>query len=274
MVSLTDRSPADLAAAADANLVTHVGWVQGQTVGMQLIVAPDLVLVDSGLLCDTFNLVCQARLKPGTTLDRIQKVVAYFADIGRPFAWWLSPGYTPPDLWAHLLAAGLQPAETEVAMAADLHTLRTGAPTPGGLQIRRVQTAAQLRDFAQVVAANGTPPAPQVLRFYERAAPVLLTAASPLWLYVGYLDAVPVAASELTVGGGVVGLYNVCTLAAYRRRGFGTALTLHPLLDARTQGHDTAILQASTGGEPVYTRLGFIPFGQITEYKPAAPADH
>jgi predicted acetyltransferase len=87
---------------------------------------------------------------------------------------------------------------------------------------------------------------------------------------VGYLDDVPVAASELTVGGGVVGLYTVCTLAAYRRRGFGTVLTLHPLLEARAQGHNTAILQASTEGEPVYTRLGFIPFGQITEYKPVA----
>ena len=221
--------------------------------------------------CDTFNLVCQARLKPGTALDRIQRVVAYFAGRGPPVRLVAQPWlYAALTCGRTSLAAGLQPAETEVAMAADLHALRTRELAPGGLQIRRVQSAAQLRDFAHVIATNWMPPDPQVVRFYERAAPVLLTAAAPLWLYVGYLDDVPVAASELTVGGGVVGLYNVCTLAAYRRRGFGTALTLHPLLEARAQGHNTAILQASTGGEPVYTRLGFIPFGQITEYKPAA----
>ncbi len=271
MSSLTDRSPADLAAAADTNLVTHAGWVQGQTQGMHLIVAPDVVLIDSGLPSDTFNLVCQSRFASYNALDRIRRVIGYFAEVGRPFAWWLSPGYTPPDLWAVLLAAGLHPAETEVAMVADLAALRPGDVAPGGLQIRRVQTAAQLRDFAQVVAANWTPADPQVPRFYERATSVLLTRAAPLWLYVGYLDGAPVAASELTVGGGVVGLYNVCTLAAYRRRGFGTALTLQPLRDARAQGHDTAVLQASTAGEGVYARLGFSSFGQVTEYKPSLP---
>jgi predicted acetyltransferase len=55
----------------------------------------------------------------------------------------------------------------------------------------------------------------------------------------------------------------------YRRRGFGAALSLQPLLDARQQGYRTAILQASDEGARVYKRLGFEPFGQIREYKPA-----
>ena len=68
-----------------------------------------------------------------------------------------------------------------------------------------------------------------------------------------------------------MGLYNISTLANYRRLGFGTALTLRPLLDARVQGYRTAILQAQgTAGVSVYARLGFEVFGEITEYKPAA----
>ena len=41
----------------------------------------------------------------------------------------------------------------------------------------------------------------------------------------------------------MVGLNNISTLEACRRRGFGAALTLQPLLDARSQGYRTAILQ-------------------------------
>ena len=134
-----------------------------------------------------------------------------------------------------------------------------------------VRTAAQLRDFANILAANWTPLNSEVLRFYELTASALLANNSALWQYVGYLGEAPVATAELTMGGGVVGLYNVCTQVAYRRRGFGTALTLIPLLDARAHGYLTAVLQASANGEGVYARVGFETFGQVTEYKPANP---
>jgi len=234
---------------------------------MRVVDEPDLVLVDSGLPCDTFNVVCRARLELVTALERVREVVEYFHGAGRPFSWWLGPADQPPELGEFLLAAGLEPAETEVAMAADLAALPAGELSPGGLQIRRVGTGGQLYDFARIISANQTPPEPEVLRFYELAAPALLSGDSALWLYVGYLEEVPVATAELTVGGGIVGLYNISTLATYRRRGFGTALTLQPLLDARAQGYRTAILQASAEGVGVYTRIGFQPFGQITEYK-------
>ena len=270
---MKDLRGADLAAAADANLVAHVSWVQQRTPGMRVVDGPDLVLVDSGLACDTFNVVCRARLEQGTALERVRKAVAYFRGVGRPFSWWLGPADRPPDLGVLLLAAGLEPAETEVAMAADLAALRVAELSPGGLQIRRVGTGGQLQNFARIIGANQSPPDPEVMRFYELAAPALLSGDSALWLYVGYLEEVPVATAELTLGGGVVGLYNISTLAAYRRRGFGTALTLQPLLDARAQGYRPAILQASADGVDIYTRLGFEPFGQITEYKPPGRAE-
>ena len=273
MISLKDLGRSALAGAADDNLVTHVTWVHRRTAGMRVVEAPDLVLVDSGLACDTFNVVCRARFAPGGAYERIRATVDYFARARRPFSWWLNPADQPRDLGDLLSAAGLHPADTELAMAADLALLPAGDVTPGGLQIRRVRTGAELRDFAEIIAAGWTPPDTDVLRFYELAAPALLADDAPLWLYVGYLGEVPVATSELTVGGGVAGLYNVVTLEAYRRRGFGAALTLQPILDARARGYRTAILQASAMGAGVYARMGFEPWGQITEYKPAQPAD-
>jgi hypothetical protein len=266
---------AELAEAGTDNLVLHMSWVQRRVAGMRVQADDQLVLVDSGLPCDTFNTVCRARLAGSAVPARVASALAYFRDVGRPFSWWVGPADLPADLGGALLAAGLEAAESEVGMAADLDALRGPEAGPPGLRIERVRTAEQVRDFAAVNAANWCPPDRDVLRFYDAAAAVLLTEGAPLWLYVGYLGGGAVAAAELTVGGGVVGLYNVSTLAAYRRQGIGGALTLRPLLDAQAAGHRTAVLQASAAGVGVYARLGFVATGRWTEYKPAArPTAH
>src|SRR5215213_8807356 len=79
ILSLKDLAPAALAEAADDNMVAHVSWVQQQTAGMRVVVAPGLVLVDCGLPCDTFNVVCRARLAPGNARERVGEAVDHFA---------------------------------------------------------------------------------------------------------------------------------------------------------------------------------------------------
>jgi GNAT superfamily N-acetyltransferase len=265
---LRDLSATQLAEAAAANLVTHMSWVQGRVAGMHVQADDQLVLVDSGLPCDTFNVVCRARLAPPTVAERVAGALAYFHDASRPFSWWVGPGDLPADLGDALCAAGLEAAESEIGMAADLDALPAPAPLPPGLRIERVRSPEQVREYAAINAANWDPPDPHVLRFYEAAAPVLLGPDAPLWLYVGYLGDRPVASAELTVGGGVVGLYGIATRAAYRRRGIGGALTVWPLRDARAAGFRVAVLQASADGVGVYARVGFVPTGPFTEYKP------
>lgn len=106
-----------------------------------------------------------------------------------------------------------------------------------------------------------------MIGFYDLASPILCRPDAPIRLYVGYLGETPVATAGMTVSEGAVGLYGIATLASYRRRGFGTALTLRPLLDARREGHSRAVLQASAEGRPVYARLGFRETGAYTEYQ-------
>ncbi len=261
--------PADarLAEDADANFVAHAGWIQGRVPGMRVLDA-GLAVIDSGLPCDTFNLVCRARLDAATADARVRVAVDHFRTTGRPFSWWVGPADRPADLGRRLEKAGLEKAETELAMVADLSSMAPDVSVPEGLRIARARSPREIADFAAVQAANWNPPDPQVVRFYDLAASALRSEDCPLRLYVGYLGAEPVAGSEATLAGGVAGLYNVATRREFRRRGFGAALTSWPLRDAREQGYRTAVLQAAAEGVRLYERIGFRRFGDITEYKP------
>ncbi len=259
-----------LAEAADENFVAHAGWLQRRHPEMRVIDRDDLVLIDSGLRCDTFNVVCRARLDRAHAARRAGEAIEHFRSARRPFSWWVGPADRPADLGRILAEAGLVPAETEVAMTADLGVVAFDSPAgaPRGLAIARVASAPELQVFARLSAANWTPPDPMVLRFYELGSPEFIAEDCPMWFYVGYWEGEPAATAQLTVGGGVAGLYNISTAAAYRRRGIGAAMVRHALFDARERGLRAAVLQAAPQGTGVYERVGFTAFGKVAEYKP------
>jgi ribosomal protein S18 acetylase RimI-like enzyme len=253
---------------ADAVFVTHVTWSLDRTPGMLTRVRPELVLADSGLPCDTFNFVCRARLDETDARAHALVAVSHFANARRPFSWWIGPADRPTNLADILRQIGLEEAETELAMVLRLDVLGDAVPSVPGLTVRRVRAATELDTFARLSAANWDPPDQQVLAFYQRTAPALLSAQAPQRLYLGYLDGEPVATAEATVHAGTVGLFNIATRPAFRGRGIGSMMTWQPLRDARDAGCDLGVLQAAPAGVGIYRRLGFASFGEITEYKP------
>jgi GNAT superfamily N-acetyltransferase len=259
---------APLEAAAAANFVVHASWAASQSPEARVETGPELTVVDSGLEADTFNVVCAARLLPEDVDETARRVVRHFAEAGRPFSWWISPGDEPADLARRLEACGLEQAESELAMAAPIQALAAPPRVPG-LRIARVDSPEGLASFARITAENWSPPDTVVEAYYRRAAPGLLSAASPQRFYLAQLDGAPVAAVELTVGAGVAGVYNLSTRASHRRRGVGAELLYAALSEAGRQGAASAVLQASASGASLYRRLGFAEFGVITEHKPA-----
>jgi ribosomal protein S18 acetylase RimI-like enzyme len=261
-----------IAEAAGDNFRVHAAWAQERVAGMRVFDVGGVILVDSGLPCDTFNCILRARLTPETAGRAISAALAHFHDAGRPFSWWVGPGDRPADLGARLEEAGLVAAEGELAMSVGLEAQPPDAPpAPADLAIERVSTPAQLADFAAVNAANWSPPDTDVLRFYASAASVLLSRDSPFRYFLGRVAGQPAATLELAAGGvGVGGIYNVATLERFRRRGYASAMMRRALEEARAAGLRHAVLQASPDGIGVYRRQGFSQFGTITEYKPHA----
>jgi len=82
------------------------------------------------------------------------------------------------------------------------------------------------------------------------------------------LDGEVVAAALAYDRCGDCGIFNVGTAERARRRGFGTALTVAQLHDARARGCTTASLQSTPMAERVYAAAGFSDLGRILEYVP------
>ncbi|MEU5216608.1 hypothetical protein AB0G79_10465 [Streptomyces sp. NPDC020807] len=131
----------------ERNLAEHACHLHRGAAGATVTEAEDLLIADSGLDDDTFNIVAAARFSAADAEARIAATVGALARTGRPFSWWVGPASTPTDLRTRLTAAGLPASERETAMWADLDDdLRTPATERpdegpvGGLDIRHVTT--------------------------------------------------------------------------------------------------------------------------------------
>lgn len=153
-----------------------------------------------------------------------------------------------------LLARGWRLDEEEVALV--LPRLPSRAPDlPSSLAIRRVDSDQALHDFS---AAQGAP---------STFLPSLAAARDPgVAAFVGYDHGRPVATSRLVCLDRIAEITGVVTLPAYRRRGFGMALTWAAAVEGQSRACGAATLMATPMGHPLYVRMGFVPVDTYRTY--------
>ncbi|MFE9728586.1 GNAT family N-acetyltransferase [Streptomyces sp. NPDC005794] len=190
--------------------------------------------------------------------DELEEIERTFS--GLPWLWWVGPdsnGLTTAGLVEHGYAdVGAMPV-----MAIELDRVRN-SPLPVGLEIRKVESAAELAEWVSCyVSAFGIRAPREDIVCLESTRSGI---SGTLVRFSGYLHDQLVATAALFIHQGIAGVYVVGTLAEYRSRGIGTALTTAALNAGREQGLRTGTLQASSLGAPVYERMGF---EEVTRYR-------
>ncbi|HEU5098168.1 MAG TPA: hypothetical protein VFU22_03925 [Roseiflexaceae bacterium] len=196
---------------------------------------------------------------------RIDEIIAQFGQHADQIDWLVFPGDQPADLGQRLAARGMPGSLGGIWMLADLTTMPSEPSAPHGFHIQQVRDTATLETWRDISAA-GFGGDTQI--FYDAYARQGFGPEASSLHYIGYLGDQPVTSSTLLLAGGIASVYDVSTPAAFRRQGFGGAITLAALEEARRRGYQDAWIWSSQMGRSVYAKLGFVAgdFG-IREYQ-------
>lgn len=249
---MTDAS---LVARMDANLMDYWG-AYALAAGGRHETLPGALFMQTAIPHCLFNSVILT--EPDlATIDRAISLSAELAGSGGvPVLWRVSPSAETAAVRARLEKAGLRRGEAHPAMLIELQE-RPEPPDIEGLRIVVASGPEERRDWGRLTirsfemeenlgAAMGD---------CEATIPAEMFDIQPR--YTAYLNGHPVAVSSLVMSDGLAGVYAVATLPDARKRGIGTAMTLHAMAEGWRRGARSAILQATDMGRPVYERIGF-----------------
>ena len=186
--------------------------------------------------------------------DLIEQADAWFGARGRGYTIW-ARAKRDDDLVAAAERAGLLALFDTPEMVCD-HRL-PDVPLPDGVEIRWVEDAGTIADFVTVndgaYAELGLPAGTVASIIVEPSRFLVPHVRSA----VAYLDGAPVAAAQTVLSHSAAGVYWVGTRPDARGRGIGEAVTRAVTNLAFDLGAPANTLQASTMGEPIYTRMGY-----------------
>lgn len=193
----------------------------------------------------------------------IEDTTAFYAERRLPFALYFRDA-TAPGLADACRAAGLVEHWQPPIMVLD-PIPADDPPLPDGLTIEVVD-AGTYDVYLDTMAAGFGMPLELLAAVRDRS----LLGIPGFFGVLGRVDGEPAATSGVYVSDDIAGVYNVATLEAHRRKGYGEALTAAAARIGAEAGCAKAILQASEAGEPVYRRMGYATPDRYRQFEPAA----
>ncbi|KWX86400.1 hypothetical protein AMQ83_19120 [Paenibacillus riograndensis] len=183
--------------------------------------------------------------------EKIHLAEQYYAAAGLSSVFKITPFTQPADLDGRLAGQGYEKVEPSSVRTLDLQEL----PAPSGryeVLIQEELAGAWLEAFAGL---SGLSVADQdTLR--RMLASSMLKQGYALLLK----DGIPAACGLGVLQHGYIGLYDICTAAAFRRQGMAEEILLSLLHWARNRGAAHSFLQvvlANSGASALYDKLGF-----------------
>jgi hypothetical protein len=176
-----------------------------------------------------------------------------------PDGWTVGPLTEPKNLGKFLLKHGFSNVFQQAGMALNLSKLEIYKNINHALNIVKVEKKEDLRNWSKVVSTV----------FHIKVDSDLLEylhTQSEVKFYLGIYNGNIVSALLLYLIPKVAGLHAVSTLSEHRTQNFAITMSNKALLDARDQGYQYGVLQASSMGQFVYQKLGFKKYCDIITY--------
>jgi hypothetical protein len=209
-----------------------------------------IVVALSGLPDPELSVALVAR-EPADPLGALARAAWWFRMHGMPLGVDVERGRHPAVDHA-VETMGLARVVSRPAMAVEVSRVEPPERHPG-LELHHVVDASELRSMAALETASfGTAPA-----VAERIFAPSALARDDVSLYLATFEGAPVAMAYVHAHERALGVFGVATAPAFRRRGFGTAITAFAIHDGGQA--DLAWLQPSEVGVPVYAAMGFEP---------------
>jgi len=217
----------------------------------------DAIRFISGIPFPLCNSVMRADLAPVGIDGKIEEILLPFRERKLPMFWWIGPATKPADLGSRLEKHGLQYLDETVGMAVDLSGFPVDAEKEMPVRIREVAGEDSLQDWLAVFRTVFEVPE-FVVEFFAAAMRNLWFGPDlPYRHFIGLAGGMPAAVSSVFFDAEAAGVYNVATLAEFRSRGIGTAMSRAAMNEARIKGCRWSVLHATPMGIPVYRKLGY-----------------
>lgn len=192
----------------------------------------------------------------------IAREVERFAGRGR-WEWKLYSYDAPPDLADRLLAAGFVPEDEETLLVADLAAVSLVGPPPPGVELRPVESEADVEELVrvhdEVFGGDNAALGRELLagvRAGRAAGVVAVTEGRPI--SGGRVDFHEGTEFASLWGGG--------TVPEWRRRGVFHAVVAHRAALAVARGYRYLQTDASDASRPILERLGFVRLATTTPF--------
>ncbi|OPA78774.1 hypothetical protein BVG16_11605 [Paenibacillus selenitireducens] len=249
------------------NLIHKVTYLPLRLEGTEVIETLDYVRIDCGLPADTFNIIV-FRGEESTLSQEITTEIEAFLEKKFPMAVWCWD-HLNHELDQELQEAGLQEAEINIAMVANLESSSPLLRLPEGLQIKEAVTSDEIKQFGEVLSSlfGTSEEADHVRSFYSKVAALPFEEDLLSNLYIAEYQGDVVTVGSLVFAEDSVGFYDIATKEEYRGKGFGTAMFHYLLQEAQQRECKLGVLQASSDGLHIYAKAGFQPVGQFKVFE-------
>lgn len=246
------------------NFLEHASKVPDLTEGMTLYKLPHLTYVDSGLSCDTFNIMYIHHSE--LTEEELSEALEYYKSRELDYCIWTNEENLSPNVKDLFRRNAITVQASEAGMALDLSAYQF-VEDVRHLNIRLVKDNEALATYANVIAENWTPKDQHVIKYYESTSQQYLNQGTGIQLFIYYLKEQPVSCVELfPTDHETVGFYGFATLEAFRGMGIGTTFLTFALNIAKDLGYKNAILQGTEDGLNIYKKFGFREYTTYYEF--------